>query len=383
MLIRKIKIVRFMLIIVLAISIFLTIPSCEKKGKETVSIACNLPFTGSFSMWGERVQRGVQLALEDLKKTDKEIGSKLKFRWGDNAGSSSKAVSLMQKQLLEPTDIYMSGIAQQTLAIQDKINELGLPHIGWIFDAYFTRNHENAFRTVISYKSEPEMLLKYVKFRKPSKISIAYVNTSAAETEIKEILIPMLLDYGIEKRNILVEAYPWDKKDFKDIVNKFKVFNSDLFILNGFPSNVAGLVKALRAYNMVKEGNIIGTYDMMDAVEFLDNKELEGIRAVTPIFVSRGYKGDIEKWKNKYKSKYGAEARYIDAYAYDMTMIIYDVAKRVERPTNNENWIEAFRNTELDGITGPLEFDEDGDLKVSLDISVFRNGNFVKEKGIE
>jgi hypothetical protein len=55
-------------------------------------------------------------------------------------------------------------------------------------------------------------------------------------------------------------------------------------------------------------------------------------------------------------------------------MIIHDAAKRLHLPASPKDWISALRATKIDGITGPLSFDDDGSLVTPIEIAVYHNG---------
>jgi len=366
---------RLFFVVVSALLVSSFILSCSQQKFNEVHIACNLPLTGDLATYGEAVRDGVTMALDDISTKN---GPSLKFDWQDNAGQPKAAVNILKKQLLKRVDIYISGVKPQTMAIIDQISAKKIPHFVWIFDAFVCRDYVNTFRTWVSYKIEPIYYLKYVNKVKPKKIAIVYVNLPHAEEEFKKILIPELNKIGIN--DIFLETYPWTKKDYKDIAAKVKEFGPDLIILNGFKATIIGLIKSLRESNQIKDGNTIVTYDMLDAAEELPADVIEGIRAIVPIFNIQQENELLNEWKEKFERKFKRKPRYTDAYAYDMAMIIYDAAKRLRLPADHQQWAEALKSTKLDGITGPLEFDNDGDLKISLEIGVYRNGKLLPDK---
>jgi branched-chain amino acid transport system substrate-binding protein len=342
-------------------------------GKPVVDIDANLPLTGNLATYGDAVRDGASMAVEDLKAAGSP--NCLNFDWGDNTGDPKTTVSLEQKQFLKAPAIYVSGVKPQTMAIKDAITAKGVPHFVWIFDPKINPNSKNNFRTWVSYKIEPKVYLDYAKKIKAKRVAIAYVQLPHTLEEFNKIVIPGLKAEGISQ--IATEPFDFGKKDFKDVAAKFKQFNPDLIILNGFQGDLVGLVKALRPLGLIKEGNTIGTYDTIDAAQILSPAELEGIRLVAPKFVTRPQQELVAKWKERFKAKNNREALYTDAFAYDMTQVIDDAAKRLKLPATSEQWIAAIKATNTQGITGSLKFDQDGDLLTPLEVGVFRGGKIV------
>ena len=362
----------------IVVTIFLLQAGTVFGGEKTVQIACNLPMTGYLATYGAAVHDGAIMALDKLEKVD-PTGPDLIFDWQDNAGSPKTTVSIMQKQYLRTPDIYISGVKPQTMAIMDQIKAKGTPHFVWIFDAFINQNSRNNFRTWVNYKIEPPVYLEYAKARNPKRVAILYVYLPHAHEEFTKLVIPRLKEMGIE--DIYAEPYDMGLKDYKDIAVKVKHFKPDLIILNGFQATIVGIMRALRPLGLITDGNTIGTYDMLDAAEILGKDELEGIRVVAPLFVTRPEQEKVKNWSKQFRARFGRFPLYTDAYAYDMVMIIHDAAKRLNLPATSEQWIEALRTTRIDGITGPLSIDNDGDLITPLEIGVFRDGRAVPDIG--
>jgi len=347
--------------------------SSNKGGPPSVRVGANLPLTGELASYGQAVMRGARMAVDEFKQSDPS-GPALDFDWQDNAGSPQTAVSIVQQQLLRAPAIYTSGLKPQADAISQSINQAGLPHFVWVFDAFINKETHNNFRTWLSFKIEPTVFLSYADSRKPRRVAIAFVQLPNTEEEYYQFVVPGLKKRGLTDRDILVDEYGLGTKDFRGIALKFRAFRPDLIILNGFQLDLVGLIRAFRPLGLVKDGNLIAAYDMLDAAELLKPEESEGIRVAAPVFATRPDLTQTVAWRGRFQQRYGRTPLYTDAFAYDMGTIIHDAAKRLKLPASSPQWIEALRATNLEGITGPLKFDADNDLQTPLEVGVFRNG---------
>ncbi|MBK6744440.1 MAG: ABC transporter substrate-binding protein [Hydrogenophilales bacterium] len=158
---------------------------------------------------------------------------------------------------------------------------------------------------------------------------------------------------------------------------KIAKFKPDLIILNGFQSDLVGLTRSLRPLNVSKDGNTIATYDLLDAAKVLGPEEIEGIRIVAPIFETRPESSAIADWRKRFEAKYGRQPLYTHAFAYDMIGAIRAAAQKLVLPASNEQWINALRAVDTQGITGPIKFDSDGDMITPLEVGVYRQGKLV------
>lgn len=343
-------------------------PDGGPQGGKVVNVAMNIPITGPFGIYGQTIRDGSLLAQGDLAAQMADLRLNLDIQ--DNAGVPSTAGTIFQRHLLGPTDVYVSGVKPQTMAIFDRVVEKGIPYFIWIFDAFVTGKHPDLFRTWVNYKYEPEKYLQYINYRQSKRVAIACVNFPHTVEEFNGIIIPKLSSLGVESA---IEIYEFDTKQYRDLILKLSSRKPDLYILNGFQENLVGLVKALRTYGLVADGNVIGTYDLLDASNILTREELEGLRVVAPEF-NIAATAALNEWKQKFRAKYSREPLYTDAYSYDMIRIIADAGTRLTLPANSEQWIKALRETDIDGITGRLAFDDDKDLKLQLRIGHYSGG---------
>lgn len=336
--------------------------------ENVVNVAMNIPITGPFGIYGQTIRDGALFALDDLSNQKSKI--RINANIQDNAGETKAASNVFQQQMLSKVDIYVSGVKPQTLAIFDNVIEKGVPYFVWIFDAFVTDKYPTVFRTWVNYKYEPEKYFQYIKHKKAKRVAIACVNFPHTVEEFRDIVIPQLSQQGVQT---VIEIYEWNIKEYRDLIVKLRAQKPDLYILNGFQENLVGLVKALRTYGLVAEGNVIGTYDLLDAANLLTKDELEGLKVIAPDF-NIAQTPRLLEWKQNFKAKYNREPLYTDAYSYDMVMIIADAAKRLTLPATSEQWIRGLMETNINGITGPLTFDKGGDLVLTLRIGNYVNG---------
>jgi len=364
-------------LLVLVVAIIGLASSCRtQQAPNSVKVAANLPLSGALAVYGKAVQRGATMAVDELK-TSAPGGPTLVFDWQDNTGNPQTTVSIMQQQYLSPPDIYTSGVRPQTTAIWEQVSAKGTPHFVWIFEMLVNANSRNNLRTWVNFKVEPQVYLSYVDKRKPKRVAVLYTNIPSYQDELDKIFLPGLGQRGIT--DTLVEKYDFETTDFKPLAIKVRDFKPDLIVLQGFQSHLAGLIRALRPYSLITDGNTIGTYDMLDAAQVLGPDEMEGLRFAAPLFITRPDRPEISNWRSRFTAKYNMQPLYTDAFAYDMAMIIHDAAKRLTLPATPDQWVTALRATDMQGITGPLKFDEDGSLITPVEMSVFRNGKPVPD----
>jgi branched-chain amino acid transport system substrate-binding protein len=350
-------------------------PPTAQKGVP-IRVAANVPMTGVLSYYGNAIREGATMAVEELAKA----GDPIQFNvdWQDNGSDPKNTVSIMQQQYLKPLDIYVAGVKPQVMAIKDEISAKGTPHFTFTFDAYVNKNSTNNFRTWPNYKIEPPVYLEYARSRGARRVAMSYVQLPHASEEFNAFVIPGLKAMGVS--DIYAEAFDLGRKDFKDLAVKIAAFKPDLIILNGFQADLVGMLRAMRPLGLIKDGNTIFTYDLLDSAKILGPDELEGLHLVAPVFDTRPDREKTKQWRDRFTARYKKAPDYTHAYAYDMIFIINDAAKRLTFPATPQQWIAAIRATNTEGVTGPLRFDEDGSLATPVELGVYRNGKLQPAK---
>ncbi|MEA5461667.1 ABC transporter substrate-binding protein [Arcicella sp. LKC2W] len=337
----------------------------------TLKIALNLPLSGDLASYGEPVRRGIKLALDDLKLKDSKIDSKIVFDFQDNAGNSSKANSILRSQLIGKPDIYVSGLDVQTASIIKQVSQSNIPHFVWTFEPFICEENKNTFRIWTNFKGEAQYYIDFVKSRSPQRVAMVFVDEPGSRTQFDKIIKPAINQMGV--KNIFIEGYGYEKNNFKDLAQKINSFKADVLLLNGYDIHLVQLIKELKTINGIKDNNTFCSTDLLDAAPLLDSKLVEGLRCTAPIFNSRSEEPKFVEWRKKFKTKFNIEPKYTDAYAYDMTLILNKISKK----GSIENELKSVK---LDGITGPIAFDSTGDLKLNLEICIYKNGKLTPDK---
>lgn len=345
-------------------------PRTTGSAPKQVRVALNLPLTGPFAIYGQTVRDGALLAVDDVRTRNVNVNLDIQ----DNAGTTNGALTVFQRQSLQNFDIYSSGVKPQTMAIFDRVVGTGRPYFVWVFDAAITDQHPSVLRTWVNYKYEPEKYFQYIRCRQARKVAIAAVNLPHTLDEFQRIVIPRLQAEGIEP---VLEIYDLGTRQHRDVLLKLSAQRPDLYILNGFQEDLVAFSRAMRSLGLFVDGNTIGTYDLLDAAPVLGSETIEGFRVVTPQFSM----GDsvAGAWKQQFRTRFGREPLYTDAYSYDMIQVVADAATRLTLPATPAQWLQAIQATDRPGVTGRLRFDQGGDLILDLKIGVYRGGRLTAD----
>lgn len=361
---------------ILFITLSLLVLGCKKEEQMTIHVACNMPMTGDLGYFGEQVQRGMMWAFEDNKGTLDTLGCRIDVDFQDNEGLAKNAMSIFQKQSLSHPDIYMSGVTSQTMSIAKAVQEKNLPHYIWSFTPLHLQVNDNMVRTWLNLGIEADQYVRIAQSRNCKKIAFAYVDIIGCRQQCEDFVKPKLKTV---LPGCIIESipYPVENTDMKNVVLKIKQTNPDLVIINGFKNHMINMIKNLRSYEMVKNKNIVGSFDLLDAATDLSTDELEGISMSVPIFMTEGSTPKYKKWVQSFENKFGKTPEYTDAYAYDGGLMLIEAVKIMKEKEFDIK--SALLNVDIEGITGRLHFMDNGDLEVPIVLCTFKNHQLIPE----
>jgi len=342
---------------------------------EALEVSLNLPMTGPLGIYGKAIQEGIKMSLDE----DAESGSLVKFKFDDNEGKPKSAVSVVKKQLLERPDIYVSGLKPQLMAIKDILGAYPrMPQFSYIFDVNVRPQGEaNIFRTFLSFKHEPVIFVEYAKKLQAKRVAIVYVTLPSTDEEFLEIVKPKLKELGVE--DVYIQAYNVDLLDFNSLALNVRKYNPDLLIVSGFVDNFISLFRRFYEQGLIKGKNVIAGYDLIDVVGQVRPEWIEGVHVAAPLFITkRQDDSDISNWYEDFRKQFKKEPTYTNAYAYDMTKVILATSRnRKLNPTRD--LVQTIQEIDLKGITGPLRFDQEGSLPLSIERAVVREGRLIAD----
>lgn len=349
---------------------------CKSESNDTIKVACNLPMTGYIGYYGEWIQHGLEMGRADIEIEANELGIRFDFDYQDNKGETKDAITIFQKQSMTNPDVYMSGITTQTMSILDQIHKKGFLQVMWSWTPLVLDSNQKDFRCWVNYGIEGNHITEYCLAKNPQKVAYLHLNILGAKVQCDDVVVPAL-----KKQNpnidIYVEEFPVETSSFRDIATKVKNFNADVIIVSGFKEHILNITKDFLTYNIDKS-KVLCSMDLLDALEEASDETLEGYHVTAPAFNIKELQSDKTKaWIAKFVQENGKQPTYTEAYGYDAMMMLFEAAKISKK--ENISLADAFKKVDIEGLTGQLKFDANGELMDNLHVGVFKNGVLISE----
>lgn len=352
-----------LLIVIAAGAIYYVRYLRPEPSKKAVRVAVNIPLTGPITAFSAPYPDALRFGIEEGCRANNLASDSFAIDFQDNAGQPSQAASVMQKQLLNGFDVYISGTTEMSAAIISEIDKTKTPHFLLTFDAYMTRKGPDRIRILPSYKIEGPLWVEYAKKRSPKRVFMITLNNAPIEEEFSTIVEPGIRQLGIEFQR---ERFEWETKEYRNIALKAKNYQPDLIFVNGYSVHVYPVLTALRSLDLVKDGSVLC---VMDFVDLLHNDtpraELVGVAFFSPIFEIPGAVPENGDWHERYKQRFGKRPTYLAAYAYDTGRILASAFAKKGAVTK-ESILSVLPYS---GVSGQITLDADGDLASTVAIA--------------
>lgn len=371
-------IVSIFIIIAIIIGVFLTQKPPQKE-KQAIEIGAIVPLTGSAGLHGEFQKNGIELAVEEINKSNGINGIPIKIVYGDSKNDAKEGISLFTNfgdtQKIPIILASMSGVsvpmASYAEAQKGQMNTILLLTI--VSAPGIAGKSPNVFRFWITSDIESQILAKFsIENLKMKKMAIYYVNDEyglGAYKTFNEVL-------KSSGREILwSETFAPGQVDHRGSLIKLIGMDIDGILIAGYDKSFATAVKQLREVGV--KTPILTTLGL-SVKEWRDfcGKSVEGAYFTTSLF-------DVELYNEKnnfdthFFSKYGKHPNVISAALYTSIYLIVQAIKEggysVEGIRKGLLSIKNFPTP-----VGTISFDKKGEASPAVTIRQIKNGQIVK-----
>ncbi|MEC1521966.1 ABC transporter substrate-binding protein [Neobacillus niacini] len=349
------------------------------KDGDTIKIGANLELSGGVASYGQSIEEGIKLALEEINKEGID-GKKLELVTFDNKSDAAEATSGTTKLISQDKVAAIIGaatstntLAQVQIAQKNKIPLL-------------TPTGTNP--TITNKDGVLSDFVFRTCFIDPFQGTVA-ANFAAKDLKVKNaaIIIDSSSDYAkglaaafqtaFEKNGgkiVKEEAYVAKDTDFNAILTNIKSANPDFIFLPGYYEEVGLIIKQARALGI--EAPFMGG-DGWDSPKLV---EIAGADPLNNTFITNHYSsGDsdpkVQDFVKAFEAKYdGKSPDAFNALGYDSLYFLADAIKRAGS-ADPEKIQKALEETDgLQLVSGTMKLDKNHDPIKSAVILEYKGG---------
>lgn len=356
-----------------------------------------LPLSGRYAAFGKAVQRGMELALEQLGNTEYPI----KFLFKDSAGDpeqSSRAVSELANAeqalaILGP----LTGNAAEAAAQRAQLERLplltlsqrnGLAEVGpYVFRTSLTSVMQA--RALARYSIEERGLRTFAVMAPDSRLGKEMNKHFVAEVERLGGTIVAYRSYAADatdfRRQILLlkgedpdaPEPPPPPESSPELEEEIPELPFEALFIPDYAERI-GLIAPQLAYYGIRDVTLLGINGWNDP-ELL---RLAGSYVEGAVFTDGFYRYSpypfVQAFVNSYFERFGSEPTILEAQGYDAAGILLAQLSRGEQLTRDDLRNALNRVQNYPGVAGATSFDAQGDAQKVLFLLQVQNGNIVQ-----
>jgi branched-chain amino acid transport system substrate-binding protein len=335
------------------------------------------PMTGQYATYGASHKAGAELAMEELNAAGGVNGGEVSISIGDDLGDPKEAVLVAQKFIDDSELVVVDGhqFSGATIAAAGKYQPAGLAMITpSATQPDITDMGDFIWRICMTDAVQGKGLADYTVATLGLKnVAIMYDNSDYGRGLADAYEEGITAAGGSVVEN---QQYTTGDTDFKAQLTKIKGTNPDLIFLSGYYPEGSKIAQQAKELGM--DVQMLGSDGYAsDELPNLGGAAVEGM-LVSTFFDYTKEDPAVQKFVDAYKAKYeGANPDWFVANSYDVVML---AAAAAEMAGSNDR---AAINTALaeigtyEGISGPITFDENGDVIKPLSIVIVENGSLV------
>lgn len=330
-----------------------------------VTIGTVNPLTGPLTHWGVDSANGIKLAIEDANaKNMVWDGKPVKFEliseddMADPRVATQMADRLVDKKVNAVVGHFTTSTAIPASLIYDTA---GIPHITYsVTGAKFTQQgFNNVYRVIASDAQQAVGMAKFAVEKLGIK-TFSLVHDKGAYGE------GLATDFGKEAeklgaKHLSTEFTTPTSTEFSSVATAIKTKQPDFVLYGGMDAQAGPLARELRKQGV--KAAVMGS-DGIKSEEMLkmmgDIPDVYASTAGSTTDKMPGYSSFAERYQKAYNQPIATFA----PYAFDATNVIIAAMDKA-KSADPAKYAPMIRETNMQGITGPIAFDDKGDLKES------------------
>ena len=335
------------------------------------------PLTGDQASYGTSVKNGAQIAVDEINEAGGANGMQLELIFEDDECDEEKSVNayntLMDQGVGAIVGAVTSGCSIAVSAVSEADGILQITPSG---SAAECTNGSNSFRICFTDPLQGETMAQYITDKGYKNVAIIYNNGDEYSKGIHDAFVAKFTELGGSVATD--ESFTTGDVDFNTQLTKVKSSGADCIFLPIYYSDVAYITDqaATLGINLPYFGcdGWDGVIKQLNG----DTTNINGATFLTP-FISTDSDPKIQQFVEKYKTSYNAEPDQFAADGYDAVYANKLAIEQAGGDTSNEALIAAMTQITVDGLTGEMTFNENGEPNKSAKVAVIQDGAYTAE----
>ncbi len=319
-----------------------------------------VPRTGTAATYGESVESGIRVAIAQARERG-AMPSGFEVLWEDTASDPGTAVAALRKAVEEGgARLVIGGVtSDEARALLPALEELGVICLSPSASAPgLARESKLFYRIFPSDELEGRRAGRFL-FEELKKRSVLVV---AGESEyVRGIEPEFVAQYRDNLGGTIVGRVALAEPGWEERLAEALEARPEAVYIIAYTDEIVAAIEQLRKLGY--EGAVCTTSAFYSGTAIQEGGEaLEGVFFPLPPFDPTSEDPLVHDFVNRYTDTYQRAPDVFAAHGYDAMRIALEVARQA-RPFETAEISKALHFSEFKGVTGPIRFDDYGEVK--------------------
>lgn len=348
------------ILVALALIVSACLTGCREPQSEpqTPTLVAALPLTGDLSFLGTPGRQALEIAKIDAAR----LNTPFNFVLADTKADPAETATILRRRLdVNNNSFFLVTLSGPSLTARETIRSPDAMVMSVAIHPSIPAPDRPIVRFCLSAAQEGRMLIE--RLRATSEPLALVVSRDPATTfEVQNIILPALRAAG---RDVSwVEWFDVGQRDFRNLAVRFRQRPVSQILLLGYGSDFNNVFAALASTRAQRNLRILGGIGFVELSQVPAGFTADQFSFIAPAF-SLGLGGPAAaNFRERYRAVAGAAAPYDAAYTYDAAMTFARLFRQGH--TTPDAIIAALRGSSVQGVTGSITFDRNGEATTDV-----------------
>lgn len=348
--------------------------AAAKGGSDVIKVGGIGPLTGDAASYGVSTKNGAEIAVEEINAAGGVEGMQMELLFEDDECDEQKSVNAYSTLMDQGINVLVGSVTSAcSIAVSGESSKDGILQITPSGSAKECTATPNAFRICFTDPLQGQVMAQYIQEQGLSKVAVIYNNGDEYSKGIHDAFVEKFAELGGQV--VADESFTTGDVDFKTQLTKIKGSGADCLFLPFYYTEVVYVSEQAASLGLGLP--MFGCDGWDGVIKQLngDTTNIEGGTFLTP-FVPTDTDEKIQAFVKKYNEKYGVDPDQFAADGYDAIYAVKLAVEQTGGDLSNEALIDAMTKITLNGLTGDMVFDENGEPNKSAKVAVIENGAY-------
>lgn len=329
--------------------------------QEAIVFGVVLPLSGDSAIYGESIKNGIELALDRLQAEYPEAAD-IKLDVRDSESDPERARELADELYNDGVRAIIGGVttpeAMTMVEVADRSNRVLVSPSASA--ASLTGISRNFYRVWPSDAREGSKMGQYAAQNLNLKTAVILAADSAYAEGIQSVFQDSFKQNGGEILDALI--YPANTEDLDALIERTISLAPDAVYIADYADGIVRVLTKLKQQGY--EGKIltVAAFATSPAIAAA-GRDAEGVFVTHPQFSPDDAANvEVQEFVNAYTDEFGETPGLYAAHGYDAMVVAYQAIQ--EGGDRGSSFWKGLRGiNDLTGVTGPLQFDDKGDVQ--------------------